>query len=305
VRDLQQRFEALDLVEAPYQWTDIEQRATRPDPVRTPSWLHGAWVAVATAAAVLVFAGGVVTGRWLLGAGSILEAAVGGSGILHPSTPADVSVLALVVAGAGGGSVLLAAALTLTWKWRKRNGRPPAGRPLPLMETRGGAMETMEMTAERPERTIQEVTRNNRWLILAVVVLFAALAALGAWLLINNFVTTDMEKVVVDSNAALNSGDRTAWIAAYSDDAVLTFVAGGSPSQVSGTQELFAWAQEAGAMLSIGVTSQNAPSLTRTAAMPPVLGSRWLTRKRPSGDQNTTQPSIMNRSSVAVSDSSK
>jgi len=248
VRDLQQRFEALDLVEAPYQWTDIEQRATRPDPVRTPSWLHGAWVAVATAAAVLVFAGGVVTGRWLLGAGSILEAAFGGSGILHPSTPADVSVLALVVAGAGGGSVLLAAALTLTWKWRKRNGRPPAGRPLPLMETRGGAMETMEMTAERPERTIQEVTRNNRWLILAVVVLFAALAALGAWLLINNFVTTDMEKVVVDSNAALNSGDRTAWIAAYSDDAVLTFVAGGSPSQVSGTQELFAWAQEAGAM---------------------------------------------------------
>lgn len=248
MRDLQQRFEALDLLEAPYQWPEIERRSARPEVARAPSWLHGAWVAAATAAAVLVFAGGVGAGRWLLGAGSVLNAAFGAGGPLRPATPADVSVLALVIAGTSGGSVLLAAALTLTWKWRKRNGRSPAGQPVPMIETRGGEMKTMEKTMEAPERTIQKVTRNNRWLILAVVVLLAALAALGAWLVIDTFVTTDMEKMVVESNAALNTGDRTAWIAAYSDDAVLTFVAGGSPSRVSGTQELFTWAQEAGAM---------------------------------------------------------
>ena len=178
---------ALDLLEAPYQWPEIEQRAARPEVAGTPSWLHGAWVAAATAAAVLVFAGGIVAGRWLLGAGSVLDAAFGAGGPLRPATPADVSVLALVVAGAGGGTVLLTAALTLLWRWRKSNGSAAK------METRGEVMETMEKTIDKAERTIETVTRNNRWLILAVVVLLAVIVAAGAWLLIDNLVASDVE----------------------------------------------------------------------------------------------------------------
>jgi hypothetical protein len=213
---LQQRFESLDLLEAPYQWPEIERRAARPEIARTPSWLHGVWVAAATAAAVLVFAGGVVAGRWLLGAGSLLDAALGAGGPLRPATPEDVSVLALVVAGAGGGTVLLTAALTLLWRWRKSNGQ------FSTMQTRGEVMETMEKTIDKPERTIETVTRNNRWLILAVVVLLAALVALGAWLLIDNFVTSDVESLILDYNAAWIANDYEALAAVVTDDFVHT-----------------------------------------------------------------------------------
>ncbi len=205
----EQRFEALDLLEAPYQWPEIERRAASPEKATTPSWLHGAWVAAATAAAVLVFAGGIVAGRWLLGAGSVLDAALGGSGPLRPATPEDVSVLALVVAGAGGGFVMLTAALTLLWRWRGRNGQSSK------MKTRGEVMETMEKTIEKPERTIETVTRNNRWLILAVVVLFAVIVAAGAWLLIDNLVTSDVEHVDAGPTAAMDANDYDAFMALH------------------------------------------------------------------------------------------
>ena len=216
MRDLQQRFESLDLLEAPYQWPEIERRAARPEIARTPSWLHGIWVAAATAAAVLVFAGGVVAGRWLLGAGSLLDAALGAGGPLRPATPEDVSVLALVVAGAGGGTVLLTAALTLLWRWRKSNGQ------FSTMNTRGEVMETMEKTIEKPMRTIETVTRNNRWLILAVVVLSAVIVAAGAWLLIDNFVTSDVESLILDYNEAWIANDYEALAAVVTDDFVHT-----------------------------------------------------------------------------------
>jgi hypothetical protein len=212
MRDLRERFEALDLLEAPYQWTDIERRAARPEVARTPSWLHGVWIAATTAAAVLVFVGGVVAGRWLLGPGSVLDLAFGGSGLFRALTPADVGVLALVVAGASGGSVLLATTLTLAWRWRKRNGRAAK------LNERGDLMETMEKTIHKPERTIETVTRNNRWLILAVVVLLAVIVAAGAWLLIDNFVTSDVEALIEESAAAWTSFDFEAWSATVTDD---------------------------------------------------------------------------------------
>ncbi len=207
MRDLRQRFEALDLLETPHQWAEIERRAASPEKVRTPSWLHGAWVAAATATAILVFAGGIVAGRWLLGAGPALDAAFGGSRVFQVPTPRDVSVLALVVAGTAGGSVMLAAALTLLWRWRGRNGRSSN------MNTRGEVMETMEKTIEKPMRTIETVTRNNRWLILAVVVLSAVIVAAGAWLLIDNLVTSDVEALIEESSAAWMSFDFEAWSA--------------------------------------------------------------------------------------------
>lgn len=108
-------------------------------------------------------------------------------------------------------------------------------------------METIERTTQK-DYSADRVLRINRWLAVGLVLAIAGLAALGSWLLIDNFVKSDSEQIVLDSTAALNSGDRSAWIATYSDDAVLTWVTGGSPSQVRGTQELFAWAQEAGAM---------------------------------------------------------
>lgn len=226
MRDLRQRFEALDLLETPHQWAEIERRAASPEKARTPSWLHGAWVAAATGTAVLVFAGGIVAGRWLLGAGSLLDTAFGGSGLFRVPTPKDVSVLAVVVAGTAGGSVMLAAALTLLWRWRGRNGQSSN------LKTRGEVMETMEKAIDQPGRTIETVTRINRWLILAVVVLLAALVALGAWLLIDNLVTSDIERLVLDANTALNAGDDDAYVALHSPDVVFRTVIDGEHNTV-------------------------------------------------------------------------
>ena len=249
MRDLRERFEALDLLEAPYQWTDIERRATRPETARTPSWLHGAWVAATAAAAVLVFVGGVVAGRWLLGPGSVLDVAFGGSGWFRAATPADVSLLALVVAGASGGSVLLATTLTLAWRWRKRNGR--AAKP----NERGEVMKTMEKTIEKPERTIETVTRNNRWLILAVVVLLAVIVAAGAWLLIDNFVTSDVEALVNEHQAAWMSFDFEAWSATVTNDftefdanAGFTYSLDAMESRISGFEYLGFTVEDLGPM---------------------------------------------------------
>ena len=79
-------------------------------------------------------------------------------------------------------------------------------------------METMEKTIDKPERTIETVTRNNRWLILAVVVLLAVLVALGAWLLIDNFVTSDVEALVADYTAAYEINDSETWASLLTDD---------------------------------------------------------------------------------------
>lgn len=228
MRDLRERFQALDLLETPYQWPEIERRAARPGWAKAPSWMHGAWVAATAAAGVLVFVGGVVAGRWLLGPRSLFDAAFGGSGILHLPTPADVQVLALAAAGLGGGGALLIGTLALAWRWRKRS-----------RETRGGVMETMEKTIERPE--IERVTRSNRWLILAVVVLCAALVALGSWLLVDNLVKSDAEQLLDDSAAAMNAGDVDAFMALHAPDIVLTTVVDGTVTRYEGAEELRAW----------------------------------------------------------------
>jgi len=116
------------------------------------------------------------------------------------------------VAGTAGGSVMLAAALTLLWRWRGRNEQSSN------LKTRGEVMETMEKTIYKPDRTIETVTRNNRWLILAVVVLLAALVALGAWLLVDNVVTSDVEALLDDYRAAWVGNDAEALASLVTED---------------------------------------------------------------------------------------
>jgi hypothetical protein len=184
--------------------------------------LHGAWVAAATAAAVLIFAGGMMASYWLLDPGSLLDAAFGESSFFNPATPANLTVLALVAAGVSGGSVLLMGAITLARRWRKRNGR------VPLTNARGEEMETMEETIEKPQRTIEQVTRSNRWLILTVVVLFAALAALGAWVLVDNLVGDEsavdaeteqqINALIDDYFTAWNTGDGQLLLDSFTAD---------------------------------------------------------------------------------------
>ncbi|MDH3398959.1 MAG: hypothetical protein OEM81_14175, partial [Acidimicrobiia bacterium] len=58
----------------------------------------------------------------------------------------------------------------------------------------------------------------NRWLVLAVVVLLAVIVAGGAWLLVDNFVTSDVEALVKEHEAAFLDNDFVAWSATVTDD---------------------------------------------------------------------------------------
>jgi hypothetical protein len=161
------------------------------------------------ALAVLVFVGGVAVGHWAFGSVGLFEAAFGGADVW--TTTEDISVLAMVGAGAGGGVVLLAGSLGLAWRWRRR-------RQIYRSSTdQGGIMETMEKTTPTFDST-ERVLRINRWMAVALILALAALVALGAWLLIDNFVKSDVEVLIEESEAAWTSFDFEAWSATVTDD---------------------------------------------------------------------------------------
>ncbi len=158
---------------------------------------------------VLVFVGGVAVGHWAFGSVGLLDAAFGGADVW--TTTADISVLAMVVAGAGGGVVLLAGSLGLAWRWRRRR------QTYRSSTDQGGIMETMDKTTPTFDST-ERVLRINRWMAVGLVLALAAVVAMGAWLLIDNFVTSDVEALIADYNDAYEINDSAAWASLLVDD---------------------------------------------------------------------------------------
>ncbi len=78
-------------------------------------------------------------------------------------------------------------------------------------------METMERKPQTPDST-ERVLRINRWMAVALILALAALVALGAWLLIDNFVTSDVEALIADYNGAYEINDSEAWASLLIDD---------------------------------------------------------------------------------------
>lgn len=189
----------------------IESRMADAPNRRVSPALHPVRAMTMAALAVLVFVGGVAVGHWAFGSAGLFGVAFGGAG--GPTTTQDVSVLATVVAGASGGAVLLAGALSLGWTWRRRR------RTYRSSIDRGGTMETMEKKTQDPD-SAESVLRINRWMAVGLVLALAALVALGAWLLIDNLVQTDYEKVLEDHLAAQNAADGEAVAALYTEDGV-------------------------------------------------------------------------------------
>ena len=102
-------------------------------------------------------------------------------------------------------------------------------------------METVEKTIHKTERTIETVTRNNRWLILALVVLLTVIVAGGAWLLVDNLVVSDIEQIVQDSSVALDAHDVDAYMALHSSDTLFITVVDGQSTVYDGEEAVRAW----------------------------------------------------------------
>lgn len=88
---------------------------------------------------------------------------------------------------------------------------------------------TMTTTIERPPAEQMETTeRNNRWLVIAVVVLALALLALGAWVIFDQAsqpetaATAEVESLYDDYLAAWMDSDADAFIELGTDDFVFT-----------------------------------------------------------------------------------
>ncbi len=226
--DLRRRFEALDWIETPYQWLDIEARVRRENrTVRSPG-LHGPLLGLATAAAVLLSAVGFAAGQWLPGLSAALRWAFGGAGYPRPVTPDDVSVLATAVAGTAGASVLAAAGAAFVWRWMSRSLRSRRS----MIEVRGGGMQTMSETAE--EHISGEVARTNRWRRLSMVVLLAAIVAAGTWLLVDNLVKSDIEALIEDYGTAWETNDPALLRSVVTDDYTLRDLRDGTDITLEG-----------------------------------------------------------------------
>ena len=182
----------------------------RDRPLRRPSpAVHPIRAMAVAATAILVFVGGVAVGHWAFGSVGLPDVAFGGGDRWITNT--DISVLAAVVAGASGGSVLLVGALSLAWRWRRRR------RNYRFSLDQGGVMEAIDRTTDRPVSTVG-TGRTNRWLAIGLVLALAALAGLGAWLLVDNLTQTDYEAVIDDFFAAMNSGDGPGAAALFTED---------------------------------------------------------------------------------------
>jgi len=178
--------------------------------------LHAARVMALSAVTVLVFVGGVVAGRWLLGPGAAFDFGFGRMAAMT-RTAADVSVLGVIVAAAAGGGVLLAGAAALAWTRHRRR----VGIRALVDGHQGAIMETIDKTVERPEKLRRAPYRVNRWLVVGLIVAVAALVAVGAWLLIDSVVMTDYEGLIEDHLLAYNAGDSAAVAAMYTEDGVI------------------------------------------------------------------------------------
>ena len=176
---------------------------------RTSPALHPIRAMVLAAVAVLVFVGGVAVGHWAFGSVGLLDVAFGRGS--NWTTSADITALATIVAGLSGGGVLLVGALSLAWRWRRRR------QTYRSSVDRGGDMDTIERNTQT-QLSPEKAGRTNRWLAIGLVLALAALAGLGAWLLVDNLAKTDYETVVDDFYAAMNSGDGPGAAALFTED---------------------------------------------------------------------------------------
>jgi len=109
-------------------------------------------------------------------------------------------------------------------------------------------METMDKTIQTFDST-ERVLRINRWMAVALILALAALVALGAWLLVGQLATSDMERLADDAYAAMNEGNVDAWMDLHSTDAVQELqVVGWDSDTRQGGEELRAWFQRYAAM---------------------------------------------------------
>jgi hypothetical protein len=187
---------------------EAETRLARPQTGHRPVRSAAAGALVALASIGLVFMGGLLVD--LIGTPSTnqrpsVSPASGGS-----TGPA---VMAIVVGS--GALAVLAGAAAVGLKQRRKTQEPKR-----IAKTRERRKKKMQ-TIERPVAPVEKLARNNRYLIIGLVVAVLLAAGFGAWLIVDNTRTNieaDIVALLDDYGAAWEANDGTAVLALMTED---------------------------------------------------------------------------------------
>ena len=187
---------------------EVETRLARPSTGHRPVRSAVAGALVALASIGLIFVGGLLVD--LLGTaptGHRPSAPLAGGASTGPA------VMAIVV-GSGALAVLAGAAAVGLKHHRK------AQKPIRIAKTRERRKKKMR-TMEKPVAPVEKLERNNRYLIIGLVVAVLLAAGFGAWLIVDNTRTgieADIVALLDDYGAAWEANDGTAARALMTED---------------------------------------------------------------------------------------
>jgi hypothetical protein len=187
---------------------EVESRLHRPPSSHRPIRAAVAGAVLALASIGAVFVGGVLVDV-LSDAPSTHQSTAAAAGGAAPGP-----VAMAVIVGGGAAAVLLgAAAVGLKRRYKSQE-------PQRLAKSRERRKKKMQ-TIERPVAPVEKLARNNRFLIIGLVVAILAAAGLGAWLIVDNTRTgleADIAALVYEYGTAFEANDGEALAAVVTED---------------------------------------------------------------------------------------
>ena len=193
---------------------EIETRLARPPTGHRPVREAVAGALVALASIGLMFVGGLLVD--LLGTVSTIRRPS-----VSPATGTSTGPAVMAIVVGSGALAVLAGAAAVGLKQHRKTQEPK--RIAKRRERRKKKMRTME----KPVAPVEKLARNNRYLIVGLVVAVLLAAGFGAWLIVDNAKTgieRDIEALLDEYGAAWEANDGAAVLALLTEDgAVLGF----------------------------------------------------------------------------------
>ena len=190
---------------------EVESRLHRPQASHQPVRAAVAGAVLTLASIGLVFAAGALID--VLGRVPLAEAPS-----VAPSAGASSGPAALALVAGGGAVAILLGAAAVGLKRRHEKQEPQR-----IAKTRERRKRRMQII-ERPVAPVEKLARNNRFLVIGLVVAVLLAAGFGAWLLVDAIGTSterQINNLIDDYGAAWEANDGAAVAALMTEDAVL------------------------------------------------------------------------------------
>lgn len=193
---------------------EVETRLARPPTGHRPVRAAVAGALVALASIGLMFVGGLLVD--LVG-----TAPTSHRPSVSPASGVSTGQAVMAIVVGSGALAVLGGAAAVGLKHRRRNQEPKR-----IAKSRARRKKKMQ-TLEKPVAPVEKLARNNRYLIVGLVVAVLLAAGFGAWLIVDNTrpaIEKDIMSLLDDYGTAWDANDVEAVAALLTDSA--TFIAG-------------------------------------------------------------------------------